>query len=110
MDRVPGCDGRLHELGKWHLIYFGSAFAVIPKQDVSQHLLKEKVVLYACGKTKENLHQKLLSRSIAPSSLPPEKFGKAKKVALVACMHKLLIILNAIVKSGIPWHMNVKNA
>jgi transposase len=29
--------------------------------------------------------------------------GKLKKVALVACMHKLLTILNAIVKHGKPW-------
>jgi len=29
--------------------------------------------------------------------------GKAKKVALVACMHKLLTILNAILKQGQPW-------
>jgi transposase len=29
--------------------------------------------------------------------------GKPKKVALVACMHKLLTILNAIMKSGKPW-------
>ena len=35
--------------------------------------------------------------------------GKAKKVALVACMRKLLTILNASVKSGAPWNekMNV---
>jgi transposase len=32
--------------------------------------------------------------------------GKAKKVALVACMHKLLSILNAICKSGQPWREN----
>ena len=30
--------------------------------------------------------------------------GKLKKVALVACMHKILTILNAIVKSGSPWN------
>ncbi len=30
--------------------------------------------------------------------------GKVKKVALVACMHKLLIILNAIIKSGKKWN------
>ena len=41
--------------------------------------------------------------------------GKAKKVALVACMRKLLTILNAIVKSGTPWNekmhvMEVENA
>lgn len=29
--------------------------------------------------------------------------GKPKKVALVACMHKLLAIINAIFKSGTPW-------
>jgi transposase len=29
--------------------------------------------------------------------------GKPKKVALVACMHKLLLILNAILRQGTPW-------
>ncbi|HEU5430631.1 MAG TPA: transposase, partial [Thermomicrobiales bacterium] len=29
--------------------------------------------------------------------------GKPPKVALVACMHKLLLILDAIVRSGQPW-------
>jgi transposase len=29
--------------------------------------------------------------------------GKAKKVAIVACMRKMLITLNAIVKSNKPW-------
>lgn len=32
-----------------------------------------------------------------------KKAGKPSKVALVACMRKLLVILNAIVKSGTPW-------
>ncbi len=32
--------------------------------------------------------------------------GKPKKVVLVACMHKLLTILNAIMKSGKPWDDN----
>jgi transposase len=30
--------------------------------------------------------------------------GKAKKVALVACMRKLLTIVNAILHTGTPWH------
>ena len=38
--------------------------------------------------------------------------GKAKKVALLACMRKLLSILNAMVKSNKPWddsfHMGAK--
>ena len=32
--------------------------------------------------------------------------GKQPKVALVACMHKMLIIMNAITKSGQPWQAN----
>lgn len=37
------------------------------------------------------------------------KAGKAKKVALIACMHKLLMIMNAILKSGITWKMELQN-
>ncbi|WP_139806752.1 IS110 family transposase [Deinococcus hopiensis] len=33
--------------------------------------------------------------------------GKPKKVALVACMRKLLVILNAIVRSQVPWRPRV---
>ena len=29
--------------------------------------------------------------------------GKPKRVALVACMRKLLVILNAMLKHGCPW-------
>jgi transposase len=31
--------------------------------------------------------------------------GKVKKVALIACMRKLLTILNAMVKHHKPWHV-----
>jgi transposase len=30
--------------------------------------------------------------------------GKAKKVALVACMRKLIIIMNTLIKTGQTWH------
>jgi transposase len=33
--------------------------------------------------------------------------GKPKKVALVACMRKLLTILNAMVKVGEPWNASL---
>jgi transposase len=33
--------------------------------------------------------------------------GKPKKVALVAAMRKLLVILNAIMKSGVPWNPQI---
>ena len=36
--------------------------------------------------------------------------GKATKVALVACMHKLLTILNAILKNRSEWQVNLPAA
>jgi transposase len=33
--------------------------------------------------------------------------GKAKKLALTACIRKLLTILNAMVKRGTPWRVAV---
>ena len=38
--------------------------------------------------------------------------GKVKKVALTACMRKLLTILNAMVKHQQPWNpkLNLKNS
>ena len=33
--------------------------------------------------------------------------GKAKKVALVACMRKLLIWLNAMMRDGVPWNADM---
>jgi transposase len=36
--------------------------------------------------------------------------GKKKKVALTACMGKLLVTMNAILKTGIPWQANYTNA
>jgi transposase len=36
--------------------------------------------------------------------------GKLKKVALVACMRKLLTILNAMVKTQTPWTPRIAGA
>ncbi|MDH5640234.1 MAG: IS110 family transposase [Nitrospira sp.] len=36
--------------------------------------------------------------------------GKAKKVALTACMHKLLVILNAMLKHRTPWRQGTEPA
>ena len=36
--------------------------------------------------------------------------GKLTKVALVACMRKLLVILNAMVRTQTPWHLAVQSA
>jgi transposase len=34
--------------------------------------------------------------------------GKPQKVALTACMHKLLIILNAMVRDNAAWNPNLQ--
>jgi transposase len=36
--------------------------------------------------------------------------GKPKKVALTACMRKLLVTLNAMLRDGTPWHPQVAAA
>lgn len=36
--------------------------------------------------------------------------GKAPKIALTACMRKLLVVLNAMVRSNTPWHLAAQNA
>ena len=39
-----------------------------------------------------------------------QKAGKQKKVALTACMHKLLLVMNAILKTGTRWQPNFQSA
>jgi transposase len=36
--------------------------------------------------------------------------GKPKKVALVACMHKLLLIMNAMIRDNTPWNPQMQRA
>ena len=58
-----------------------------------------RAVLYmaALASTRHNPVIKSLYRRLCAA-------GKVKKVALVACMHKLLLILNSMVKHNIRWH------
>lgn len=58
-----------------------------------------------------------MGRSWPPGSIPSFAFyrrlcqaGKAKKLALTACMQKLLVILNAMLKHRTPWHPAVETA
>ncbi len=32
--------------------------------------------------------------------------GKSKKLALTACVHKMLVILNAMVRDNLPWRVS----
>lgn len=48
-----------------------------------------------CNPVIRDLYQRLIAK------------GKMKKVALVACMHKMLTILNSMAKNNTPWHYPV---
>ncbi len=58
---------------------------------VRQVLYRATLTGVRCNPVLQEYYQRLLAR------------GKAKKVALVACMRKLLVILNALVKQGTYW-------
>lgn len=60
---------------------------------VRQTLYMAAVCAIRCNPVIRSFYQSLLKR------------GKEKKVALVACMHKMLIILNAMVRDGQSWHL-----
>jgi transposase len=55
-----------------------------------------------CNPVIRTLYQRLLQRLL--------QAGKAHKVAMTACMRKLLTILNAMVKNGTSWNPNYASA
>jgi transposase len=65
---------------------------------VRQMLYMATLVAVKYNLTIKDFYQRLLTR------------GKPKKVALVACMHKLLTILNAMIKNGQDWQPVVQSA
>jgi len=67
------------------------------RANVRQVLFMSAMVAVRYNPVLKEFYQRLLQR------------GKEKKVALVACMHKLLTILNAMVKQGTAWVSPVKD-
>lgn len=61
------------------------------RSGVRSALYMAALVASRCNPVIRDLYQRLLAR------------GTAKKAALVACMRKLLVTLNAILRSGLPW-------
>ena len=62
------------------------------KPDVRSTLYMAALVATRCNDRLQNFYHRLLEK------------GKAKKVALVAVMRKLLVILNTMVKNGTAWN------
>ena len=58
---------------------------------IRKALYMPAVVAIRCNPLIRSLYQRLLAK------------GKLKKVALVACMHKMLTILNSMAKNNTPW-------
>ena len=100
--------GALPELGQLTRQEIGKLVGVVPlNRDSGQHRGKRQI---AGGRA--HVRRKLYMGALVAMRCNPriQQFyrrlvasGKAKKVALVACMHKLLTILNQIVRTATPW-------
>lgn len=79
------------ESGKWR----GKRHIWGGRGDLRRVLYMAALTATRCNRVIKEFYQRLIAR------------GKAKKVALVACMHKLLTILNAMVKNKALWQETV---
>ena len=61
------------------------------RTSVRRVLYMATLVATRCNRTVRSFYQRLIAN------------GKAPKLALTACMHKLLVVLNAIMRTGMPW-------
>lgn len=100
--------GALPELGQLTRQEIGKLVGVVPlNRDSGQHRGQRHI-----GGGRAHVRAKLYMGALVAMRRNPriQQFyqrlvasGKAKKVALVACMHKLLTILNQIVRTATPW-------
>lgn len=108
------------ELGKLSRREISALIGVAPINRDSGVMKGRRTILGGRGSVRHTLYMAAL---VASRHNPTIKVfydrlvaaGKPKKVALVACMRKLLTILNAIVKAGKPWdptfhHSDIKIA
>jgi transposase len=99
----------LPELGRLDKKKIAALTGVAPFNDDSGHRKGKRRVKGG----RETVRQALYMAAVCASRCNPVirsfyltllKRGKEKKVALVACMHKMLTILNAMLRDGQPWH------
>lgn len=77
------------ESGKWR----GQRSVSGGRADIRAALYMATLTATRCNEVIKRFYQRLLAK------------GKPKKVALVACMRKLLVIINAMVRTGKPWDL-----
>jgi transposase len=98
----------VRELGKLNRHEIGKLIGVAPLNRDSGKMRGKRTIFGGRGPVRAALYMATL---VATRYNPVIKAfytrllsaGKPKKVALTACMHKLLIILNAMVKANKPW-------
>lgn len=100
--------GMLPELGQLTRQAIGKLVGIVPlNRDSGQHRGKRQI-----GGGRAHVRHKLYMGALVAMRRNPRikhfyqrlvASGKPKKVALVACMHKLLTILNQIVRTATPW-------
>jgi transposase len=100
--------GALPELGRLSRQEIGKLVGIVPlNRDSGQHRGKRQI---AGGRP--HIRKKLYMGALVAMKHNPRlrtfyerliAAGKPKKVALVACMHKLLTILNQIMRTATPW-------
>jgi transposase len=100
---------RLPELGTLHRRHIASLVGVAPFDDDTGQTKGKRVIKGGRARVRQVLY---MAAMVAATSRNPRlkafyrhlrEAGKPPKVALVACMRKLLTILNAMVASGQPW-------
>ena len=105
----------LPELGTCSRQKIGVLVGVAPLNDDSGKLRKQRTVRGGRSVVRRVLYMAALS-AVRFNPLLKAHYqkllaaGKKKKVALVACMHKLLTILNAIIRNQTSWKFNAPNA
>lgn len=123
LDQVPGVGKitvlmllvRLPELGQLNRKQIAALVGLAPFSRESGMFKGKRMIFGGRAEIRSVLYMAALSAS---SHNPPVRDlyqrllsnGKPKKLALTACARKLLVILNAIVRSEVPWNPNFQAA
>ena len=100
--------GSLSELGKLNRKEIAALVGVAPVNRDSGTMRGRRTILGGCARVRTRLYMAALSATKHNPVIKEYynhllKLGKAKKLALTACMRKLLTILNAMVKNNQKW-------
>lgn len=117
LEAVPGVGpqltltliAELPELGKLGRRQIASLVGVAPHPHESGKFKGRRMIWGGRGRVRTILYMATLSAVrhnpvLRTSYRALLERGKCKKLALVACMRKLLVILNAIIRDSVPWN------